>query len=89
MNERNFTLYVEVLQQKPFVLYPAIEVSATQAADWYDKKFAYISNSETHVTIEDIQSHKSYLIPLALVEFANPGVLRLTRAVKPWNGGFV
>jgi len=92
MDQKDFAKYVPVLCEKPFSLYPLPEVGGTTdvvATEWYERKFTYVIDSPTHVTIEDVQSHKTYLIPLALVEFANPGMLRLTRSLKVWNGGLV
>ena len=89
MTQNDFQKYVPVLNQKPFSLYPAPEVAPSQAAEWYERKFTYVTDSETHVTIKDAASQKIYQIPLVLIEFANPGLLRLTRQVKPYNGDFV
>lgn len=89
MTQDEFQKYIGVLDQKPFSLYPSPQVPESQAQEWYARKYVYVSDSLTHVTIKDAASQKTYQIPLVLIEFANPGLLRLTRQVKPYNGDFV
>ena len=81
-------LYVDILKREPFLLYPPPE-GPDKRINWRLRKFTYVDDSPAHVTIQDVETQKNYELPLALVEFANPGVLRLSRAVIPWNGSFV
>jgi hypothetical protein len=91
MTQQEFQKYVPILQQEPFTFYPAVDTSAmpSRAHEWYTKRFRYAGDSETHVIVEECVTSKTYYIPLVLVEFANPGILRLTRALKPDNGGLL
>ena len=88
MEQAEFTKYVEVLEQKPFTIYPA-PVGPDNTVAWHCKKFIYREDSRTHLTIEDAATGKVYQLPLALVEFANPGILGLTHVVAPSNGSFI
>jgi hypothetical protein len=87
MEQAEFQKYIPTLEQKSFSIYPAPQESNNTV--WVYKKFVYRDDSPTHITIEDTETHKTYLVPLALVEFANPGILRLIRVVAPSNGSFV
>jgi hypothetical protein len=84
MTQAEFRDYEKILQQKPFVLYPTPD-----GLDSSNNKFDLVDDSKTHLTIHNTAINKDYVIPLILVEFANPGVLRLTRQTKPFNGSFV
>ena len=84
MNEQEFALYIPTLNQGPFSLYPPL--------CGYDRRknsFVYVDHDRTHVTIKSIVTNNEYILPLVLIEFANPWVLRLTRNVKIFNGSFV
>jgi hypothetical protein len=91
MTQQDFQKYIGVLKAAPFTLYPAVDMSSipSRAPAWIGKQFKYVDDSEAHVIIQDTASDKTYYIPLVLVEFANPGVLRLTRALKPDNGNLL
>jgi hypothetical protein len=88
MEQKEFVKYVEILKAEPFALYPA-PAGPDQRINWRLKKFTYVDDSPTHVTIQDVETQKIYDLPLALVEFANREVLVLSRSVAPWNGSFV
>jgi hypothetical protein len=82
MDVQEFNKYVEILREKPFALFPAPQ-------GFTDNRFTYVDNTQAHVNIQNTVTEREYLLPLMLVEFANPGVLRLKRAVRPFNGSFV
>jgi hypothetical protein len=84
MTQNEFRKYIQILQQKPFVLYPTPE-----DMDANNNKFEYVDDDQTHVQLRNPVLNKDYSLPLVLVEFANPGVLRLTRETKKFNGSFV
>jgi len=88
MEHKEFLKYVDILQVEPFAIYPTI-TGPDKRILWHLKRFTYVDDSPTHVTIQDTETQKNYDLPIALVEFANRGVLRLTRGVSPWNGSFV
>jgi hypothetical protein len=81
MTRSEFSDYVPILQDESFALYPAPKSIFN--------RFTYVENSSTHVTIEGTSDRKQYELPLVLVEFANHGILRLTREVQPRNGSFI
>lgn len=88
MEQKEFLKFIDILKAEPFAIYPA-PAGPDQRINWRLKKFTYVDDSPTHVTIQDVETEKNYDLPLALVEFANRGVLRLSRSVAPWNGSFV
>jgi hypothetical protein len=88
MEHKEFLKFIEILKLEPFAIYPTI-TGPDQRIKWHLKRFTYVDDSPTHVMIQDTDTQKNYDLPLTLVEFANRGVLRLTRAVSPWNGSFV
>jgi len=88
MEQKEFLKFIEILKAGPFSIYPT-PVGPDQCVRWYLKRFAFVDDSPTHVTIQDTETQKNYDLPLVLVEFANRGVLRLTRVVSPWEGSFV
>lgn len=88
MEQKEFLKYVDILKAEPFSIYPTI-VGPDKRILWHLKKFTYVDDSLTHVIVQDAETQKNYELPLALVEFANRGVLRLTRGVSPINGSFV
>jgi hypothetical protein len=84
MTQMEFRNYEKILQQKTFVIYPTPD-----GLDSGNNKFDLLDDSKTHLTVHNTVTNKDYMVPLILVEFANPGVLRLTRETKPFNGSFV
>jgi hypothetical protein len=86
MTRSEFEKYKVVLDRKPFVIYPAPQ--GTQKR-WDITQFTLSELSDTHVTIVEVGGHATYEVPLALIEFANTGVLRATRTLVPFNGSFV
>jgi hypothetical protein len=88
MDQQEFVKYIEILKSEPFAIYPP-PAGPDQRINWRLKKFTYVDDSPTHVAIQDIETQKIYDLPLTLVEFANKGVLRLSRSAAPWNGSFV
>ena len=88
MDQKEFVKFVDILKAEPFAIYPT-PTGPDQRIKWYLKRFTYVDDSPTHVTIQDTENQKAYDLPLVLVEFANRGVLRLCRAVSPLNGSFV
>ena len=87
MTRKNYFEYA-ALTREPFVLYPPPK-GPDHTIKWQFKKFIAVGDNETHAKIQDIESEKIYDLPLVLIEFVNPGVMRLTREVSPWNGSFV
>ena len=88
MEQKDFLKYVDILRAEPFAIYPTI-TGPDKRILWHLKKFTYVDDSLTHVVVQDTETQKNYDLPLALVEFANRGVLRLLRSVSAWNGSFV
>jgi hypothetical protein len=88
MDQKEFVKYLEVLKDRAFSIYPS-PGGPDQTVNWRTKKFIYVDDSPTHVTIQDVNTQKNYDVPLALVEFANRGVLRVLRPMSVWNGSFV
>ncbi len=88
MEQKEFVKFVDILKREPFAIYPT-PTGPDKRVLWHLKKFSYVDDSPTHITIQDVETQKNYDLPLALVEFANPGVLRLSGPVSPWNGSFV
>lgn len=82
MDSKQFGEYIDILQKRPFALHPA-----PGGIDF--NRFTYVDDDSTHVRLENERTKKRYQLPLVLVEFANEGVLRLTRTVEAFNGGFV
>lgn len=81
MTQDEFRKYIPVLETKPFVLHPPPE-----GFNAGNNKFEYVDCNATHVEVRG--AGNDYKVPLVLVEFANPGLLRLTRATKKFNGSF-
>jgi hypothetical protein len=84
MEHKDFLKYVDILRQKSFGLYPNPKNLHSG-----QNNFTYVEDDPTHVKIQNTTTQKIYDLPLVLVEFANVGVLRLTRAVESFNGSFV
>jgi hypothetical protein len=82
MKINEFAEHVEILQHRPFSLWPEPEGIAVN-------RFEYVDDSPTHVRLKNVETGKVYQLSLTLVQFANDGVLRLTRKVEVFNGGFV
>ncbi len=88
MTKEEFEHYWPLLSAKPFSIYPAPK-GPDGSKNWNLAQFTLHSVSNTHVTIIEVDTETSYLVPLALVEVANPGVLRVTRQRAAYNGSFV
>ena len=88
MDGKDFQKYIPVLKQDPFIIFPPPK-GANQTILWHSKKFIYVDDSPTHVTIQDVETQKHSDVPLALVEFANKGILRVAREIWAFNGSFV
>jgi hypothetical protein len=90
MEHKDFLKYLDILKDKPFSLYPPPQgKDENQNGHLRAAKFSYVDDTPTHVIIADNATSKTYHIPLVLVDFASPGILRLTRQLEPWNGSFV
>ena len=76
--------YLPVLLQRPFALFPE-----PAGIDPSNNRFTLLDYDPTHVRLQNVNTQVEYLLPLVLVEFANPGVLRLMRAVRAFNGSFI
>jgi hypothetical protein len=77
MDMKQFSNYIPILQAKEFSLSPSPE--GTDA----NFRFTYNGHNDTHTVIQHVTSGDNYHVPLALVEFANPGgVLVLTRPTR-------
>jgi hypothetical protein len=89
MEHKDFLKYLELMKE-PFALYPGPKsTDQRQNLEFMTRKFTYVDDTPTHVKIQDTVTQKVYDLPLVLIEFVNPGVMRLTRDVTPWNGSFV
>jgi hypothetical protein len=88
VEQADFAKYIPILQEKPFIIYPTPQGPGNSVV-WHAKKLIYRDDTSTHVIVEDVATQKVYQLPLALVEFANTGILRLTRVVGPSNGSFI
>jgi hypothetical protein len=89
VDHKDFLKYLEIVKE-PFAIYPAPQGNnQTENQHFRTARFSYVDHSPTHVRVTDIKTEKSYDLPMVLVEFVNPGVMRLTRAVAPLNGSFV
>lgn len=84
MDHNEFKKNLPVLFAKPFALFPAPE-----GIEPSNNQFTYVGHDATHVKLQNAATQTEHILPLALVEFANPGVLRLMRAVTTYNGSFV
>ena len=90
MEEAEFHKYLS-LAREPFKIFPAPrprdhneDVSYFRCA-----KFVYVEHNSTHVKVQDNKTEKFYNVPFVLVEFLNPGVMRLSRVVEILEGSFV
>jgi hypothetical protein len=83
MDAKEFQKYIIVLQAKEFSLYPCPD-----GMNSFDR-FEYVNDDGLHLVVRHVKSSKEYHIALAVIEFANPGVLRLIRQMKVFNGSFV
>jgi len=89
MEHNQFLKYLDLVKE-PFALYPSPKgTDQRQNIEFMTRKFLYVDDNPTHVKIQDLTTKKIYDLPLVLIEFVNPGVMRLTREVAPWNGSFV
>lgn len=83
MEREDFIKFLDILKE-PFELYPIpTDMIPPQ------NRFRYVDHHATHVTIQSLQMENLYQLPLMLIEFANPGVLKLTRKVRLYSGAFV
>jgi hypothetical protein len=85
MDAKEFAKYVPILSSGEFELSPNPEgPNGFHSGD----RFEYLSDDGVHLVIRHTGTRKHYYLPLAVVEFANPGnpaVLRLTRPMKIWR----
>jgi hypothetical protein len=89
MKHKDFLKYLD-LEKEPFALYPPPQSpEGTQNVHFKSAKFIYVDDGPTHVKIKDTKTDKVYDVALVLIEFVNPGVMRLNREVAAWNGSFV
>lgn len=89
MEQKDFLKYLDLVKE-PFALYPSPQSpDGNQNTYFRTAKFVYVDDNQTHVQIQDVKTQKTYDLPLVLIEFVNPGVMRLTRQVAAWNGSFV
>jgi hypothetical protein len=88
MEDKEFLKYVEILQAELFAIYPA-PAGRDQRINRRLKKFTYVDDSPAHVTTQGTETQKNSDLLLALVEFANQGVLPPSRSLAPWNRSFV
>lgn len=86
MEHKDFEKYRHLLQRR-FKLYP--NPSGPVGEVWYSKEFELSDDSPTHLTIRDLETRKTYALPLVLIEFISPGLIRLTREIKIADGMFV
>lgn len=84
MEHKDFLTYLEILKAKAFKLFPCPK---NMRAD--QNSFVYVDDEPTHVKIQNTITQKVYDLPIVLVEFANVGVLRLSRVIEAFNGSFV
>ena len=84
MTHDEFMQYLSVLQQGPFALLPD-----PKGIDRKDNRFIYVDDNLTHVIIQSVSTQNQYHLPLVLIQFVNPGVMRLAREVQVFNGSFV
>jgi len=84
MKPKDFEKHIPVLEERPFELYPA-----PKGLDMNKNKFQYADYTDTHVTLVSTATSKIYCLPLSVVDFANPGILRLSREMTVRNGGFI
>jgi len=89
MEHKDFLKYLDLIK-KPNVFALCPEPKGPDSnTRWKVNEFLYAGDNLTHVKIQHLETDKVYDLPLVLVEFVNPGVMRLTRQVEPWNGSFV
>ena len=90
MEHKDFLCYLDILKDQPFSLYPCPQgTDQNQNGHFRAAKLIYVDDNPTHVKIQDVKTQKTYDVPLVMVEFVNPGVVRLARQLAPWNGSFV
>jgi hypothetical protein len=81
--------YLDILRSKPFALFPLpnLQGAPLDIADaWQRKSFQYVDHNQAYVTVQDTGNGNNYNIALTLVEYAVPGVLKLTRQLLRSNG---
>ncbi len=88
MTKAEFQQYWPVLKREPFCIYPK-PIGPDQNKNFGLIKFTVLNLSETHVSLVEAEGQTGYELPLAVVEFANTGVLRVTRQLYVVNGTFV
>lgn len=82
MDAKEFAKYAPILQANEFGLLP--NPKGFNSGD----RFKYVSDDGVHFVVRDAATQKHYYLPLAVIEFANPGkpaVLRLTREMEVWR----
>jgi len=84
MTQQEFMQHLSLLQQRDFELYPD-----PKGIDRGERKFRYVDDTPTHVKIQNVITQKEYLLSLSLIELINPGIMRLYREVRAFNGSFV
>jgi len=85
MTLTEFRPFEPVLQANPFEISPA-----PKGFQPHDKwRWIQMADNSTHIIVREENSQKDYYLPLLLIQFANPGVLVLTRPVFPFNGAGV
>ena len=84
MTHDEFIQYLSVVKQGPFALLPD-----PKGIDRGENRFVYANDNLTHVIIQSVSTQNQYHLPLVLIEFINPGVVRLAREVSVFNGSFV
>jgi hypothetical protein len=88
MTKTEFQKYWNILKREPFCIYPK-PIGPDQNKNWGLVKFTVLSLSETHVVVVEAEGETAFELPLAVVEFANTGVLRVSRQLYIVNGTFV
>jgi len=89
MERKDFLKYRDLIKKpKVFSLYPEPK-GPDPKLRWCVNEFLYVDDNLTHIKIQHLETDNIYDLPLALVEFISPGVMRLTRQVEPWNHSFV
>jgi len=84
MTHDEFMQYHSIIKQDAFRLIPDPD-----GIDRRDNNFVYADDNRTHVIIKGVATQNQYHLPLVLVEFISPGVVRLTRKVKADEGNLV
>jgi hypothetical protein len=73
---------IDTLQMRPFALHP-------DPAGIDNNRFVFIDNTDTYITIQNLDTEKRYDLSATLIEFITPGIVRVTRKLETRNGSFV